>query len=82
MKKGHNSLKKSSIFTLLRTLIILIVALRLSFVTFAVNSEISLNKFLVKKSITIQNYRQDLSRNASSIQPPSSSLLIGFVPRN
>ncbi|SEM17259.1 hypothetical protein SAMN05421856_101534 [Chryseobacterium taichungense] len=34
MKKGHNSLKKSSIFILLRALIVLIIALRLSFVTF------------------------------------------------
>ena len=48
-EKGHNSLKKSSIFILLRTLIALIIALRLSFVTFAVNYGISLNNFLVKK---------------------------------
>ena len=36
-------------FYLLRTLNILINALRISFVTFAVNSGISLNKFILKR---------------------------------
>ncbi len=47
-EKDDNSFKKSLIFILLKTLNTLINALRLSFVTFAVSSGISLNKFLVK----------------------------------
>ncbi len=55
-EKDDNSLKKSLIFILLKTLNTLINALRLSFATFAVSSGISLNKFLVKKIFGVVSF--------------------------
>ncbi|SEM25740.1 hypothetical protein SAMN05421856_10236 [Chryseobacterium taichungense] len=64
MKKGHNSLKKSSIFILLKTLIILIIALRLSFV-FVVNSAISLNKLNAMFAKVLSFYAYSFERKGA-----------------